>query len=190
MSKTWKPSLTIWTYCVAPTSPFVSGGAQLQPTPGNGIPSKLCVGPGMFGAASDCWTTVSFAFTWRPTCGFAAASRSGIGLSGSAGMLRSVAETSFLYEWPTRTRPCAPGSAVGKAVELTAGAEALRRTREDDRRLDQAGDGEESDNDSDPPLGSEFDELPPVDHGASRIRWTQPAAKQPLPGELLTADWI
>ena len=96
LSKTWKPSLTICTYCVAPTSPFVSGGAQLQATPGNGIPLKLSVGAGMFGAASDCSTTGSFAFTWRPTCGFAAASRSGIGLSGSAGVLRNVAETSFL----------------------------------------------------------------------------------------------
>jgi hypothetical protein len=28
--KTWKPSLTIWTYCVEPTSPFVSGGACLD----------------------------------------------------------------------------------------------------------------------------------------------------------------
>src|ERR1044072_8203300 len=41
LSKTWRPSLTIWTYCVAPTSPFVSGGAQLHETPGNGMPLKL-----------------------------------------------------------------------------------------------------------------------------------------------------
>src|SRR3979490_1732928 len=45
--KTWKPSLTIWTYCVAPTSPFVSGGAQLHATPGNGTPSKLRSGLGI-----------------------------------------------------------------------------------------------------------------------------------------------
>src|SRR6266571_2582851 len=60
--KTWKPWLTIWTYCVAPTSPFVSGGAQLQVTPGNGMPSKLSVGAGMFGLASCRCTTGSTAF--------------------------------------------------------------------------------------------------------------------------------
>jgi hypothetical protein len=50
--KTWSPVLTIWTYCVAPTSPFVSGGAQLQLTPGNAMPSKFSPGLGMFGAES------------------------------------------------------------------------------------------------------------------------------------------
>src|SRR6266480_3791126 len=49
--KTWKPSFTIWTYWVAPTSPFVSGGAQLQFTPGKGIPLKLSVVAGMFSDA-------------------------------------------------------------------------------------------------------------------------------------------
>src|SRR5678815_4081710 len=57
--KTWNPSLTIWTYCVAPTSPFVSGGAQLQATPGNGIPLKFRPGAGMFGRDGCDWTTVS-----------------------------------------------------------------------------------------------------------------------------------
>src|SRR5436309_15512143 len=99
--KTWKPSLTIWTYCVAPTSPFVSGGAQLQPTPGKGIPSKLSVGAGMLAGASVRWTTGSDALRCRPIRGFAAASRSGIDLSGSAGISLSAGETSFLYEWPT-----------------------------------------------------------------------------------------
>src|SRR5215813_6050408 len=60
--KTWNPSLTICTYCVAPTSPFVSGGAQLQATPGNGMPSKFLSAAGMLGftngAATDDWTTV------------------------------------------------------------------------------------------------------------------------------------
>ena len=50
LSKTWKPSLTIWTYWVRPTSPFVSGGAQLQTTPGNEIPGKLRIGEGIFGS--------------------------------------------------------------------------------------------------------------------------------------------
>src|SRR5947208_488885 len=49
LSNTWKPSLTIWTYCVWPIAPLVSGGAQLQPTPGYGMPSKLVSGPGTFG---------------------------------------------------------------------------------------------------------------------------------------------
>src|SRR5207248_6521557 len=47
LSNTWYPSLTIWTYWVAPTSPSVSGGAQLQLTPGNGMPSKLRIGAGI-----------------------------------------------------------------------------------------------------------------------------------------------
>src|SRR6266853_2386852 len=49
--KTWKPSLTICTYCVAPTSPLVSGGAQLHATPGNATPSKLSSGLGILGAS-------------------------------------------------------------------------------------------------------------------------------------------
>src|SRR3984893_12086586 len=48
--KTWNPSLTICTYCVAPTSPLVSGGAQLHATPGKKMPLKLRIGLGMFGA--------------------------------------------------------------------------------------------------------------------------------------------
>src|SRR5260370_42226917 len=48
--KTWKPSLTIWTYCVAPTSPLVSGGAQLHATPGKGMPLKFRTGLGILGA--------------------------------------------------------------------------------------------------------------------------------------------
>ena len=47
LSKTWNPEFTIWTYCEEPTSPSVSGGAQLQFTPGKPIPSKLSVGEGM-----------------------------------------------------------------------------------------------------------------------------------------------
>src|SRR5213076_430921 len=73
--KTSRPWFTIWTYCVRPTSPFVSGGAQLQPTPGNGMPSKLRIGDGIRGPATVfCWT-VSGAFTWeRPVFGFGLAS--------------------------------------------------------------------------------------------------------------------
>jgi len=41
--------LTIWTYWVFPTSPFVSGGAQLQLTPGKGMPSHWRIGLGIAG---------------------------------------------------------------------------------------------------------------------------------------------
>src|SRR6266478_9810700 len=57
LSKTWKPSLTIWTYCVAPTSPFVSGGAQLHATPGKAMPSKFSMLAGILGAATG-WAGV------------------------------------------------------------------------------------------------------------------------------------
>src|SRR5207244_5369992 len=63
--KTWKPSLTICTYWVAPTSPLVSGGAQLQATPGNPMPLKFRSGLGMLTvmrlvkAVKLFWTTVS-----------------------------------------------------------------------------------------------------------------------------------
>ena len=60
LSKTWKPSLTICRYCVSPTSPLVSGGAQLQPTPGNWMPLKLRIGLGISGVgAFVCWMTGS-----------------------------------------------------------------------------------------------------------------------------------
>ena len=59
LSKTWRPWLTIWTYCESPTSPFVSGGAQLQLTPGYGIPLKLRIVPGIAGFGILDWTTVS-----------------------------------------------------------------------------------------------------------------------------------
>src|SRR5690242_6403590 len=62
--KTWKPSLTIWTYWVAPTSPSVSGGAQLQATPGNGMPLKLRMGAGMASGAMKFCTTESFTSLW------------------------------------------------------------------------------------------------------------------------------
>src|ERR1051325_791702 len=104
LSKIWKPSLTIWTYCVAPTSPFVSGGAQLQATPGKTIPSKLSVGAGMFGRASVRWTTVSCASRClEGSSGFRLPSRSGLLLNGTAGIVRRAGETSFLTEWPTIT---------------------------------------------------------------------------------------
>src|SRR5262245_64909342 len=57
--KTCSAVLTIWTYCVAPTSPFVSGGAQLQLTPGKPIPSKFRTADGIFGAAGRFCTTGS-----------------------------------------------------------------------------------------------------------------------------------
>jgi hypothetical protein len=54
-----KPSFAICTYCVAPTSPFVSGGAQLQLTPGNGMPLKFRPALGIAGSASVVCATVS-----------------------------------------------------------------------------------------------------------------------------------
>jgi hypothetical protein len=50
LSNTSNPVLTIWTYCVRPTSPFVSGGTQKHDTPGAPIPSNVSDGKGMFGA--------------------------------------------------------------------------------------------------------------------------------------------
>src|ERR1043165_6962351 len=52
LSKTWKPSLTICTYCVAPTSPSVSGGAQLHATPGYWMPLKFLSAVGMLAAVN------------------------------------------------------------------------------------------------------------------------------------------
>ena len=103
LSKTSRPVFTIWTYCVSPTSPFVSGGAQLQLTPGKSMPSKLSSGLGIFGGAGLLWTTVSFWFV----CAWAIA-RSGtacfaVALNGIGVMLRSAGEVSFLTECPTST---------------------------------------------------------------------------------------
>src|SRR5262245_50771768 len=92
---TWKPSLTIWTYCVAPTSPFVSGGAQLHATPGNGIPLKLSPGAGMFAATCCVWRAASLTFWCCETArGFGLASDSRLGTSGFALIDRSGAEVS------------------------------------------------------------------------------------------------
>ena len=51
LEKTAKSVFTIWTYCVAPTSPFVSGGRQLQllgrahgSPNGRQMPSKFWIG--------------------------------------------------------------------------------------------------------------------------------------------------
>src|SRR5438876_4849546 len=82
LSKTWRPWLTIWTYCVRPTSPFVSGGAQKQLTPGNGIPSKLRIGEGILGAKALLWRAASGAFAreceWRILKAGSARSRDGV----------------------------------------------------------------------------------------------------------------
>ena len=59
---------TIWTYCVAPTSPSVSGGRQLQllgrahggPN-GRQMPSKFWIGPEIGPVPLAFWTTGSFA---------------------------------------------------------------------------------------------------------------------------------
>src|SRR6059058_4591906 len=49
---TWNAWFTVWAYWVRPTSPLVSGGAQLQVTPGNAAPSKFSSGDGMLGVAA------------------------------------------------------------------------------------------------------------------------------------------
>ena len=66
--KTAKSVLTIWTYCVAPTSPSVSGGKQLQldgrshagPN-GRQMPSKFWIGPEIGPVPLVFWTTGSLA---------------------------------------------------------------------------------------------------------------------------------
>ena len=86
LSKTCRPSLTICTYCVSPTSPLVSGGAQLQPTPGNVMPSKLMMGAGICctGAIVFCTTGSTLSTWWLGSCGFFAASRSSSALRSSS----------------------------------------------------------------------------------------------------------
>src|SRR5580765_1549735 len=94
--KTWSPVLTIWTYCVAPTSPFVSGGAQLQLTPGKSIPSKLSPGLGMLGAESLLWTTGSCrAEREWPMRGLTTACLTGAAVGASGTTVLSRGETSF-----------------------------------------------------------------------------------------------
>ena len=41
------PDTAFWTYWVAPTAPFVSGGAQSQPEPGKAMPSNVRIGVGI-----------------------------------------------------------------------------------------------------------------------------------------------
>ncbi len=86
LSKTWKPSLTICTYCVWPTSPFVSGGAQLQLTPGNWMPLKFRIGLGISGVGAFVfWTTGSTLSTWLfGMYGLRGPSWNGVSLSPSA----------------------------------------------------------------------------------------------------------
>ncbi len=112
LSKTWSPSLTIWTYCVDPTSPFVSGGAQLQLTPGNGIPSKFRPGAGMFFAGILVWTAESLRFVcWWTIGGVLIAWCDDAGVTGFGVMLRSFGEVSFFVECPTWTLLPVPLSA-------------------------------------------------------------------------------
>src|SRR6185436_8523398 len=101
LSKTWSPSFTICTYCVAPTSPLVSGGAQLQATPGNPIPSKFRTGDGIASGARRSCTTVS-SWLWA-NLGSPSGSRFRfLGLRPTfGGMSRNGGETSFFAEDPT-----------------------------------------------------------------------------------------
>ena len=66
--KTTKSLFTIWTYCVEPTSPSVSGGRQLQllgwahgSPNGRQMPSKFWIGPEIGPVPLAFWTTGSFA---------------------------------------------------------------------------------------------------------------------------------
>jgi hypothetical protein len=95
--KTCTARLTIWTYCVAPTSPSVSGGAQLHPTPGNGMPVKFRMGGGMTAGARLPWTTVIATIAHGPVKAFRLEHHvPGIEGDGGTGMSRSGGETSCL----------------------------------------------------------------------------------------------
>ena len=84
-------------------SPFVSGGAQLQTTPGNGIPGKLRIGEGIFGVGIVSWTTGSLA--WRRGLPVKSAGSSGRACSCTVPCarprLRAGGEMAFLYDVPT-----------------------------------------------------------------------------------------
>src|ERR1043166_1082039 len=113
LSKTWKPSLTICTYWVAPTSPSVSGGAQLQAPPGKKTPSKLSSGVGMLRPAKAIsefapWTTGSWLSLWFSEAGifgFSLASRSNFEPAGACFISRSGGEVSLRTDVPTMTSP-------------------------------------------------------------------------------------
>src|SRR6266545_2630388 len=116
LSKTWKPRLTIWTYWSRPTSPFVSGGAQLQFTPGKAMPLKLRMVPGIFGLGIVLWTTGSRALLWSLNSkseGFSAATCRGNVACDAFAMERTGCEMSFLYDLRTVTplSPCFAGAA-------------------------------------------------------------------------------
>src|SRR5262245_12051018 len=58
LSNTANDSLTHWTYCVAPTMPFVSGGAALTVKPGKSLPTPSNPNPGTGAAvAPNCVCT-------------------------------------------------------------------------------------------------------------------------------------
>ena len=110
LSKTWKPLLTIWTYWVRPISPSVSGGAQLQATPGNRMPSKLRTVPGMtLGITRPrsfpklLWITGSGpSMCVLGSLGFSFASfSSSCGCTGCNFMSRNAGDSSFLTDQPT-----------------------------------------------------------------------------------------
>src|SRR6185369_15618139 len=84
-----------------PTSPFVSGGAQLQLTPGNTIPSKFRIGAGMWPRPIVRWTTGSFTFRLSPaTSGFGLISCSTWSRYGIGGSVRSGAVSPCATDWP------------------------------------------------------------------------------------------
>ena len=89
---------------MAPTSPLVSGGAQLHVTPGKGMPSKLRPVPGIALGKCLVWRAASGrAMPLIGTCGLGFASWSGVGRIAMGRIERSGREVSFLTEWPTVT---------------------------------------------------------------------------------------
>jgi hypothetical protein len=98
-----KSVFTIWTYCVAPTSPLVSGGRQLQPLGcshggpnGRQAPSKFWIGPEIGPLPLLLWTTGSLTLDSGPT-GFSASMSLGVievgGLTGNSGSELTAGET-------------------------------------------------------------------------------------------------
>jgi len=119
--KTAKSVFTICTYCVAPTSPFVSGGRQLQPlgrlqgSPnGRQMPSKFWMGPEIGPAPFRFWTTGSCASGGR----LAGASDSiGRALSGACGTGSTCSElTAGETPWNVPITTCGPNVGVVAAA--------------------------------------------------------------------------
>jgi len=116
---------TIWTYCVAPTSPFVSGGRQLQllgrlhgSPKGRQIPSKFWIGPEIGPVPFLPCTTGSFVPGGDEAGLSDSISRLWIGpcRTGSTGSELTSGEVPWKSPWIT----CGPAVAVLAAVAAPA----------------------------------------------------------------------